>query len=215
MGRPRTDDRAVATTVRLVEAATGAFARHGFHGAALADIAAAAGITRPSLLYHFGTKEQLYTATLAAVFADIDALIAAATADDGAMLDDEHVREVCAARLMGLIEGFAAFAVSRPDTTRLLLRAIVADDDAATRALVVTHSVPAIDRVCALALRAGAESTGLRRAIMMIIVDILSRAAAGDVAASLWGTASILDPAARLLFPSSPSPSQSPSRGTP
>lgn len=204
MGRPRHDDHAVATTVRLVEAATAAFSRHGFHGAALADIAAAAGITRPSLLYHFGTKEQLYTAALAAVFADIDALIAVATVNDD---DDAPDRERCATQLMRLIDGFAAFAVSRPDTTRLLLRAIVADDDATTRALVVTHSVPAIDRVEALALRAGACPDGLRRAIMMVIVDVLARAAAGDVASSLWGSSSIAGPAARLLFPSSPSSS--------
>jgi AcrR family transcriptional regulator len=205
MGRPRHDDSAVATTVRLLRAATAAFARSGFHGAALAEIASEAGITRPSLLYHFGTKEQLYTAALGAVFADIDALIAVATVDDAESADAGLDREQCAARLMGLIEGFGAFAASRPDTTRLLLRAIVADDDATTRALVVTHSVPAIDRVEALALRAGAEPAGLRRAIMMIIVDILARAAAGDVASSLWGSATIAGPAARLLFSSSPS----------
>jgi AcrR family transcriptional regulator len=206
MGRPRHDANAVATTTRVLEAAIVAFARQGFHGAALADIAAAAGITRPSLLYHFSSKEQLYVAALGAVFADIDALITLATAPTtpGASSD------VAAARLIGLVEDFAAFAAARPDTTRLLLRAIVADDDPTTRGLLAAQAGPTIDRVEAFARRAGAAPEALRRALMMIIVDTLARAAAGEVAPALWGTDSALGPAARLLFPHQPPMTGSP-----
>lgn len=201
MGRPRHDSNSVATTTRVLEAAIVAFARQGFHGAALADIAAAAGITRPSLLYHFDSKEQLYVAALGAVFADIDALIARAT---GPAADDDDAGNVEAPRLLGLVEDFAAFAAARPDTTRLLLRVIVADDDPTIRTLLAGHAAPTIDRVEAFARRAGATPEGLRRALMMIIVDTLARAAAGDVAPALWGRDSALGPAARLLFPHEP-----------
>jgi AcrR family transcriptional regulator len=200
MGRPRHDASVVATTTRVLEAAIVAFARQGFHGAALAEIAAAAGITRPSLLYHFPSKEQLYVAALGAVFADIDALIAVATGP----AHDDATGAVAAARLMGLVEDFAAFAAARPDTTRLLLRAIVADDDPSIRALLAAQAGPTIDRVEAFARRAGAAPEGLRRALMMVIVDTLARAAAGDVAPTLWGRDSALGPAARLLFPHHP-----------
>lgn len=202
MGRPRHDEHAVATSTRILEAAVAAFARAGFAGATLADIAAAAGITRPSLLYHFDTKERLYAAALGQVFADIGTLIAAATAA-AANDDDDGDDDVATgpARLLGLVESFAGFALARPATARLLLRAIVADDDPATRALLVAHAVPAIDRVEAFAAGAGAAPRELRRTLVMVIVDVLSRAAAADVAPALWGPGSVVGPAARLLFP--------------
>src|SRR4051812_13204102 len=48
---------------RILEAARGEFAQHGF-SARLQDIAERAGLTHPTLLYHFGTKERLYAAVI-------------------------------------------------------------------------------------------------------------------------------------------------------
>ena len=46
------------------EAARGEFAQRGFAAARLQDIAERAGLTHPTLLYHFGTKERLYAAVI-------------------------------------------------------------------------------------------------------------------------------------------------------
>lgn len=57
---------------RIIESATEAFAKHGYHNSSLKDIAAQVGISAPSLLHHFGTKEALLTAVLDARDSDSD-----------------------------------------------------------------------------------------------------------------------------------------------
>src|SRR5882757_5456079 len=58
-GRPRSfDENEVLDRVRTV------FLEKGFSAASLDDLAAAAGLNRPSLYAAFGDKEQLYIATL-------------------------------------------------------------------------------------------------------------------------------------------------------
>src|SRR3954451_1658097 len=51
----------MASQARILEAARGEFALHGY-SARLQDIAERAGLTHPTLLYHFGSKERLYAA---------------------------------------------------------------------------------------------------------------------------------------------------------
>ena len=53
----------MASQDRILEAARGEFAEHGF-AARLQDIAEAAGLTHPTLLYHFKSKERLYAAVI-------------------------------------------------------------------------------------------------------------------------------------------------------
>ena len=216
MGRPRNDPTAVTTTNRVLDAAVVAFAAEGIDGSTLADIATAAGITRPSLLYHFASKERLYEAALARVFADIGEMIRAASTTVGTPGEDDLGGGVPADaethqhQLLQLVEGFAAFAVQQPATARLLLRAIVADDNPTTRALLISQAVPAIDAVCALAQRAAAVETDLRATLMAVIVDVLARAAAGDAASALWAHGSARHLAERLLFPRHQPPASHP-----
>ena len=49
---------------KILEAALGIFARYGFKGAAVDQIAAAAGMSKPNLLYYFRSKKALYIAVL-------------------------------------------------------------------------------------------------------------------------------------------------------
>ena len=61
-GRPRAgseDKRA-----RILAEALTVFAEKGYEGASLAAIARAADITKPGLLHHFGSKEELFVAVL-------------------------------------------------------------------------------------------------------------------------------------------------------
>jgi TetR/AcrR family transcriptional regulator len=68
----------MASTDRILEAARGEFALRGFGGARLQDIAEHAGLTHPTLLYHFGTKERLYAAVIEQAMQDWAAMTSAA-----------------------------------------------------------------------------------------------------------------------------------------
>lgn len=48
------------TRERLIETSIDLFSHHGFDGTSLSAIARQAGVTQPTLNYHFGTKRQLY-----------------------------------------------------------------------------------------------------------------------------------------------------------
>lgn len=57
------------------------FARNGFHGSSMNEVAEAAGVTKPVLYQHFASKRELYLALLEEVGARLRTAIAKATAD--------------------------------------------------------------------------------------------------------------------------------------
>src|SRR3954449_2031229 len=68
------------SAARILEVARGEFARHGFPAARLQDIAERAGLTHPTLLYHFGSKERLYAAVIEQAMEDWAAVTSVAVA---------------------------------------------------------------------------------------------------------------------------------------
>lgn len=56
---PQRDESARATRARIVTAAHSLFLEHGFASTSVADIAAASGVARPTVLTVFGTKARL------------------------------------------------------------------------------------------------------------------------------------------------------------
>jgi TetR/AcrR family transcriptional regulator len=71
-----------SSQARILAAARNEFAQRGFPAARLQDIAERAGLTHPTLLYHFGSKERLYAAVIEQAMEDwagmTDAAVAAA-----------------------------------------------------------------------------------------------------------------------------------------
>ena len=59
------------TRRRLLAAAATAFAHRGYHGTATAEIAAAAGVSEPTLFKYFGSKQALLVAALSQTARDL------------------------------------------------------------------------------------------------------------------------------------------------
>ena len=68
---------------QLLDAALEAFASHGFHATSMNDVAEAAGVTKPVLYQHFGSKRSLYQELLDDVATTLRSRIEAATATGG------------------------------------------------------------------------------------------------------------------------------------
>jgi AcrR family transcriptional regulator len=179
MGRPLKAAHAVDTRDRLLAGALEQFAARGLEGANLADIARLAGIRRPSLLYHFPTKESLYDAVLADVFGWL-----------ASRLVNAMTRGVrFEARLKAVVDEFEACLTARPAVARLMLREI-ASSDGPGRAMLVRGVTPVLDVVEAFVARSRPASAPVARAaVLQVACAIVVRSAAGDVAAALWGAA--------------------------
>lgn len=87
-GRPA--GRALAdgeTRALLLAAAAGLFQRRGYANVAIGEIAAAVGVTKPTLYYHFGDKDGLYTAVVCLALTTLGERIAALAAAPGPLRD--------------------------------------------------------------------------------------------------------------------------------
>lgn len=169
-----------ATPERILDAARAEFAAVGFAPAKLADIAARAGITRPSLLYHFGSKEELYAAVVQSCFGRLArALAEAMTANTGF---HERLRATHAS--------YSAFMAAEPDVARIVLRELL-DGTGPGAQILMNQIAPVVAQVERFVLAEGHRfvppRVPVRAAIMQIATDVAVRAAAGPLRIPLWG----------------------------
>ncbi|MCA8921513.1 MAG: TetR/AcrR family transcriptional regulator [Planctomycetes bacterium] len=180
MARPRKVPNVPATRERVQQAARGVFARVGFAGATLGEIAREVGIRRPSLLHHFATKDALYREVVAGAFGELGAALGAALEHEG----DTR------ARLEALARAFGGFVEAQPEVARLVLREVLADGGPG-QAILLEQAAPLLDGVVAFVEAHGLErlaaGVSARGALMAVVSDALLRAAAGPLRGPLWG----------------------------
>lgn len=160
------------TEERLLGAAAREFARVGYARARLEDVAARAGIRRPSLLYHYKTKRALYEAAVKRVFGDLETALGAAmaasrSAEDLAVRFSEHLER-------------------RPELAALLMRQFI-EGDAFGRRLFAGALLPLVD---ALESYLGTRRKGrlpARAAVLTVASTLLLRAGAGEMKDLFWG----------------------------
>ncbi len=135
MPSDRSDKGSIAQ--QIVQQATRLFAARGFVGASLHDIAKAVGIRKPSLLYHFPTKDELRRRVLEQMLAHwnetVPRILRAATS--GPEQFDAITQETI------------AFFSADPDRARLLLRELL-DRPEEMKPLIERHVAPWTRIVC-------------------------------------------------------------------
>jgi AcrR family transcriptional regulator len=123
--------RSEATPEQILRSATHLFAERGFDGTSLQDIADAVGLRKPSLLYHFASKDDLRRAVLESLLSRwndvLPRLLMAATSGED--------------QFTSLIEETSGFFAADADRARLLLREAL-DRPAEFRQLLATHVRP-------------------------------------------------------------------------
>lgn len=179
MGRPRKADIDIATTERILSAAEETFANAGFAAARLEDIAQAAGLRRPSLLYHYASKDALYAAAVARSFERLRAVLGGAIAGEGTFEE----------RLDLLSGTYVAFLVENAGIARLVVRELM-NPSGTSRPLFEEELARTLDLAESFIRFAGAGSLrrdlDVRAAILQVAGGAILYAIAGDLRPALW-----------------------------
>lgn len=108
----------------ILKAATEAFIAHGFSGASIDDIAARAGVSKPTIYSHFDGKENLFVAILSGVCDSFVGPILEPGADSEELasilvkIADSYTRSVLQRNIVALHRLFVAEAERFPDLSR-------------------------------------------------------------------------------------------------
>jgi AcrR family transcriptional regulator len=103
---------AAARRALILDAALHAFATHGYVGAAMDEIAAAAGVSKAVVYDHVASKHALYTLLLHAIRADVERVVEDALRSPGS--DGEQ-------RVRGAVDAIYRYVEEHGEASRLLL----------------------------------------------------------------------------------------------
>lgn len=101
------------------------FGLRGYGSTSVRELVEAAGVTKPTLYYHFGSKEGLFLTLANELLADLDALVQGALREPGGLTD----------KLERLLLDNVRFASDNPDAVRFLMTCLHQ----------VEHEQPSID----------------------------------------------------------------------
>jgi AcrR family transcriptional regulator len=106
---------------KILDCAEELFARRGYAGIGLAEVAERVGLGKSSLFHHFRSKTQLYAAVVARILDRIETPLTAALAAGGSPVE----------RLERWVDALIDTLSQHPTFARLLLRSLFEDDDLA------------------------------------------------------------------------------------
>ena len=141
----RSTSRSESTRATIIAAAEAIFAEKGFAAARLQDVADRVGIRRPSIVYYFRNKRDLYEAVLNDLFSELAARIRAAVTSPTPMPE----------RIEAVVKAWVSYVGERPSLARVLLREIA--EALPARSPVMMRYVAPISGVVEEAIRNGQQ----------------------------------------------------------
>ncbi len=123
------------------------FAQHGYEATSVRAIVEAAGVTKPTLYYHFGSKEGLAQALLHRPLTGLVDTLAAIAAGDGSPVE----------RLERLVDAHFAFCREEPDRARFYYALCVGPHDTDLTAELMKYG-PQLDAPIAIVLDVMSET---------------------------------------------------------
>ena len=182
MARPKQNENDVETRDRVLSAAEHEFGRVGFDRARLEDIAKTAGISRPSLLYHFESKDKLYERVVRTVFNKLGELFLESIKDSGDFKE----------RIDRVIVRYIAFVDDHPAVAMIVLRELL-DASKFSRRIIRSEVLPLLDEIAGFVERDGKSfmprGMPVRPIITQIAMTVLLRSATGELKDALYGDA--------------------------
>ena len=175
MPRPKKVPGQRPTRDRILDEASRAFARNDFAQVKLADVAKKVGISRPSLLYHFNSKIELYEAVIGKNFEELAHFLTQAMTP---MTPAELVET--------FVSRFSAFLVEKPDFARLFLRELL-DDRSHRKNKTIEETDRIVSMICQALRDTGETPEKIRSIVLQIGSALLMRAAMMPGGERLWG----------------------------
>jgi AcrR family transcriptional regulator len=136
---------------RILEQARHLFARHGYHGVSVRDIAQASGLSNAALYYHFGSKEGLYFEVLRSHVATVASRLQEAAAGEA----------ICRQRLSRVAHAYARIILESRGVVQTLLRDLAQFDEEEIRQA-IPEAVRRIPSVIAEILEQGIADGEIR-----------------------------------------------------
>ncbi len=172
---------------RILDAAEDLFARRGYAGVGLREVAEEVGLGKSSLFHHFPNKPELYAAVCARILERIDTGVARSLARPGP----------AAERFLGAIDDLVLALSQRPGDARILLRSLFEDDDLPGESAeqergeaFVKRIVSRVEAVVQEGIAAGGIRPANPRPLLLLVVGlVVFPAASGEFGDELIGGA--------------------------
>lgn len=181
------NDATASSREKILEVAEALYARRGFAGVGMRELAEAAGLGKSSLFHHFRSKVQLYLAVVERVLARVEGRVQPILA----------AHAPAAERLDRWIDALVDAFAEQPASARLLLRALFEEDEfdaadwpegqAAERRL--ANVLAGITRLLQQGMRAGAfRAASAPHVVQTLIGATIYHFASGEIGERLLGS---------------------------
>lgn len=175
----------IASRDKILDAAEDLFARRGFAGIGMREVAEVAGLGKSSLFHHFKSKAELYAAVVARILDIFDQRLTGALAAGGVPL----------ARFDRWLDTLMDTFADHPTSARLLLRSLFEDDELTGASEEEQHADRTLKRVLTAVsnlLREGMEVGAFRAAniphmLQSIVGLTVYHFASGEVGEEMFG----------------------------